>query len=395
MPTQAARFDARVPLPQLFPNLPDTKLVLIGNPPYSAVGNRTDFPVLQQRFSTLGRKGRPGSEVYPLFLEQMIRLAPGGSASGALVLPLSLACNVGNQFVRARSLIQKTPGTWRFAFFDREPHALFGEDVKTRNTILFWNRDEQDRESRIETGPLRKWRADRRAAMFDAIGFTPVIAHIRSGIPKIDGAIQASALESLSKRWERLDHACTSIGRMRLADVLNNEAHTVFVGATAYNFLNVFLNPPTGVLQDAAALSEHALHAMRFPTRFDAAAAFAVLSSHLAFWWWHATLDGFHVNARFLAGLPFGLDVLSGAPRETLTALGERLWTSIRTKPIVSFNRGRSSLAYSSNGFDSMRREIDQVLAERTGLDPAIVDELQHFTAYTIRAELRVIHGAK
>jgi len=28
-------------------------------------------------------------------------------------------------------------GTWRCAFFDREPHALFGEDVETRNAILF------------------------------------------------------------------------------------------------------------------------------------------------------------------------------------------------------------------------------------------------------------------
>ena len=385
------RFDERVPLSRLFAASPEAGLVVVGNPPYSTLGPRGDFAGLARSFVTLGKKGSPSSEIYPLFVEQMVRLGPPSRAAGTLVLPLTLASNIRDQFVETRSFIEKTPGTWRFAFFDREPHALFGEDVKTRNTVLFWHRDGEEVTTRIESGPLRKWRGDSRATMFNAIRFTPVEGAIREGIPKVDGACQASAFETLSGRWERFDHACTNMRRMPLARVLENDQHTVFAGATAYNFLNVFLNPPQGVLASASVLSEHPLHAMDFPTRDDAAAAFALLSSHLAFWWWHVTQDGFHVTARFLAGLPFGADALYGASRATLAACGEKLWSLIRADPIVSLNRGRSSLAYSPNGFDDMRREVDHVLADLAGLEPGFVVELQHFTAHTIRAELRAV----
>ena len=388
---ESALFNDRVSLSQLFAFLPDAPLAVIGNPPYTSLGDRNDHATLSALFVGLGGKARPTSEVYLLFVEQMVRLVPDAPAAGALVLPLSLACNVGRQFARTRALIEKTAGTWRLAFFDREPHALFGEDVKTRNTILLWYRDKEDCKSAIESGPLRKWRGDSRAEMFTTIRFTPVTRAIRSGIPKIDGALQARAVEALAKRWDRFEHACANIYRMPLTHVLKSNHHTVFAGATAYNFLNVFLKPPPGLLETAPVLSEHPLHAMDFPTEEDATAAFALLSSHLAYWWWHVTGDGFHVTKRFLAGLPFGVDALSDPSRAALAACGEKLWSRINPAPIISVNRGRTSLAFSPNGFDDVRREIDQILVGLTDLESAFVEELQQFTAHTIKAALRTM----
>ena len=388
---QAPEFRARVPLSTLFTRPAPPGLIVIGNPPYSTVCNRTDLPDLKTVFTTLGPGARTSSEVYPVFVEQMIRLAPPGAAAGTLVLPLSLACNVGPQFVQTRSLIETTPGTWRFAFFDREPHALFGEDVKTRNCILFWSQLDGERKTRLETGPLRKWRSSHRSGLFKSIEFTPVDNEIRSGMPKIDGSIQAHAYKVLSCRWDRFDHTCAHIHRMPLSHVLNELRHTVFAGATAYNFLNIFLRPPKGVLENAPALSQHPLHALHFPSEKDAAAAFAVLSSHLAFWWWRVTGDGFHVTARFLAGLPFGTDVLSGTPLAALSSCGERLWTVIRNDPVVSCNRGRSSLAFSPKGFDDIRSEIDHIMAKQAGLDPATIADIQRATKSTASAQLRLV----
>ena len=172
----------------------------------------------------------------------------------------------------------------------------------------FWHRDKEEDRAKIETGPLQKWRSDNRAAMFESIRFTPIVGAIRLRIPKIDGTYQAQAFEELTRRWDRLEHAYTNIQRMPLAQVLKNDRHTVFAGATAYNFLNVFMKPPPDMLENAPALSEHPLHAMDFPARKDAAAAFAVLSSHLAFWWWHVNHDGFHVDRR----IPRGSTVRNG-----------------------------------------------------------------------------------
>ncbi|MBI1788108.1 MAG: Eco57I restriction-modification methylase domain-containing protein [Acidobacteria bacterium] len=379
----------RVSMSRLFPALKRGAAVVLGNPPYADLGRRSDLAGLGRVFESLAVKPEPNAEIYPAFVEQMIRLADGGPCSGALVLPLSVACNVGAQFSKTRELISKTRGRWSFAFFDREPHALFGEDVKTRNAIVLWTRTPSDTKPVLATGPLRKWRGDSRAAMFRSLGFTVVDGDIRAGIPKIEGSLQAAALKALSMRWGRLEQVAQSIERVDLAETRDADDRTVFVGATAYNFVNVFLKPPGGVLRARQGLSEHPLHAVRCASRTDALGVFAILSSHLAYWWWHTHGDGFHVSRRFIAELPFGSEDLNGDVTGALSEHGAALWSAIKAKPVISLNRGSTSLAYTPNGHDDMRRKTDEVLADLARLEGAFVDELQQFTAHTVAATLR------
>src|SRR5438105_5657728 len=108
-------------------------------------------------------------------------------------------------------------GLWQCAFFDREPHALFGEDVKTRNAIVFRRETVVDpprgKPANIETGPLRKWRSTTRDRLFTSIAFTalerPAIA---AGLPKLDGGEQAHAYAAL---WKRADTLRTIYTRAR------------------------------------------------------------------------------------------------------------------------------------------------------------------------------------
>ncbi len=378
-----------MPLPLLFPSLNRGPSIIIGNPPYANIGDRDDFSTLGYAFETLAVKPQWGAEIYLPFVEQMIRLAARDRSAGAMVLPLSLACNVGPQFATARKLIGETPGDWRFAFFDREPHALFGEDVKTRNAIIVWSRTQSETESALATGPMRKWRGESRSAMFGSLRFTAIDSDIRTGIPKIDGECQAVALKVLGARKTCLDLAVKDITRLNLARVPNVDNHTVFVGPTAYNFLNVFLKPPSGLSASGQVLSEHPLYAISCTSPEDALAVFAVLTSHLAYWWWHTHGDGFHVSKRFISSLPFGLELLTGATAGKLTASGDELWSKMRLNPVISLNRGRTSLAYTPNGHDVIRRKADQVLADLAGIESAFVNELQQFTTHTVAAKLR------
>lgn len=381
--------NGRIAISRLFPALERGPTVILGNPPYADLGQRGDLTELGRLYETLGIKPCANAEIYLPFIEQMIRLADQGTCSGALVLPLSIACNVGPQFSVTRKLISKTRGRWRFAFFDREPHALFGEDVKTRNAIMLWSRIPSDGTAAIATGPLRKWRGDSRAPMFKSLRFTVLDSDIRAGIPKLEGDIQAAALRTLSTRWGRLEQVVHSIGRFDLAETPGTDDRTVFVGPTAYNFLNVFVRPEADLLNGVPALSEHPLHAVRCSSNRDAFAVFAVLSSHLVYWWWHTHGDGFHVSGRFLAELPFGLEAFTTPVDDVLSERGAELWSAIKANPIISVNRGRTSLAYTPNGHDDIRRKIDEVLADLVGLDEAFVDELQQFTARTVAATLR------
>ncbi len=381
--------DDRVSLSDLFPAIEDAPTVIVGNPPYADVGERSDQRNLEQTFKTLEAKPQPNAQVYVAFIEQMIRLANKDKCAASLVLPISIASSIGPQFVAARSLIQQTMGRWRFAFFDREPQALFGEDVKTRNAIVFWDKDVLSTKPVIASGPLRRWRGESRSTLFQRIEFTPIPSEITAGIPRVEGLQQASALATLNARWHRLKHAVCGIGRYRLADTTLAANNIVFVGPTAYNFINVFLSPPPRVLESERQLSESQLHAVMCATSKVAFAVFAILTSNLAYWWWHTHGDGFHVLKRFIAHFPYGNDMLDQPHIDLLSGSGTRLWSAMKSNPTLSLNRGRTSLAYNSNWYTDMRRSADKVLIDIAGLSGNFVDELQQFTEYTVAARLR------
>lgn len=362
----------------VFPELAEGARIVIGNPPYANIGGCNDLLSLSKRFETFQAAPRPTSDMYPLFVEQMTRLTAPDAHGGAMVLPLSIACNTGRQFLGLRRLLARTSGHWRFAFFDREPHALFGEDVKTRNAIVLWTRRVCEADVQISTGPLRKWRGDDRARMLGGVGFTPIAADIRLGIPKIEGALQAEALTRLLTVRHTLLHAVTHIGRATLSEAMRGDASTVFVAATAYNFLSVFLRPQCSELRGAVELTENPMLALTCPSRDAALQVFALLSSKVAFWWWHAHGDGFHVSKHVIETMPVGEAFRSAGFVDELTRMGESLWEEVSASPVVSCNRGRTSLGFSA-ATSPQRKKIDALLIEALGLASEFSDELERF----------------
>jgi hypothetical protein len=281
--------------------------------------------------------------------------------------------------VALRSLLSREPGTWRFAFFDREPHALFGEDVKTRNAIILWSKHASEHGVAVETGPLRKWRAQDRTLLFKRLDFTPVEADLRLGIPKIHGQEQAIALTALLNESRTLQRAVTAIGRASLAEAFDGDSNTVYVGATAYNFLNAFLRPSEFRPLQGDSLSEHQLHSIRCPNDEAALSVLAALSGNLAFWWWHIHGDGFHVGRGMLESLPVGAALSSQEPARRLAAIGRSLWDRLCTNPKVSRNRGKTSLGFSAADYRQERREIDEILLQCVGVDASFARGLEEF----------------
>jgi hypothetical protein len=380
--------EGRTPISRLFPSLEKGPNIIVGNPPYAELGHRSDIGALALVYTTLAVKPRASAELYLLFLEQMTRLANKQTCACSLVLPLSLACNVGNQFHAARAMVQQLPGRWEFAFFDREPHALFGEDVKTRNTIVFWTRESSARSFELYTGPLQKWRGGSRAAMLKSIQFTPVNCDVQNGIPKVGGNEQAKALRILNAHRSRLKDKTCSINKTTLAKVLELDRQTVLVGGTAYNFINVFLKPTRAAFDNRRGLSESPLHKITCDSTEIALAVFAALSSRLTYWWWHVHGDGFHVSKRFISDLPIGAALDEKQAVEKLARDGARLWIAAQAHPIWSLNRGRVSLGYTPSGCDDIRESIDELLIELLGLRSSFGRVLATFTSRMTTASL-------
>lgn len=373
-------------LADLFPQAPDGFDIIVGNPPYSALGERSDFDWLATRFASLkGTKVGPRVNLFPLFVEMMWQFTKPGCNVAALVTPLSVAFHRGSQYENCRYAMSWNGGRWQVAFFDREPHALFGEEVKTRNAILFRCENEETpkrgQAANIETGPLRKWTSRTRESLFQQINFTPLGSiEIATGIPKLGGASQAEAFMTLRWRLDRLPSLTLRIGTCEPAEALTGaNAPKVFVGGTAYNFLNVYR--PTALLQGEYdfPLSESSVHCLEFKNEAEASVAFAILSSRLVFWLWHVLGDGFHVASWLFKVIPFGRDSFTRDEFNSLLHLGNTLWLKLQNYRFISLNGGRQTIGFRPLACHEERDDMDTILSKVAGFNDRFATELRRF----------------
>lgn len=385
-----------IELGSLLPAIAEGADIIVGNPPYAPLGQRRDDVGLKDRFASYTEA--PSADCYPLFVEMMWRFARRGRSAAGMVVPLSIAYHSREQLRACRKAIVASGGRWRFAFFDREPHALFGEDVKTRNAIVF-RQEAADlpclgEPAVVETGPMRKWSSRTRAGLFKAIDFTPLERpRIADGIPKLGGAIASHAFELL----QRSLHHFSSIPRqvVSLAPARAVEAwdgHRVFVGGTAYNFLSVFRPYPAPVTARAP-WSESTLHCFEFANESDAHFGLAILCSRVSFWLWHVEQDGFHVTREFLTTLPFGRASFHDRQRHELALLGSQMWAALQCDRVVNVNGGRQTVAFRPYKCDELRDAIDAVLLASAGLDSQFLCYLQQFVRAVINADMTDIRG--
>ena len=375
-----------VSLSELFPAVDGGFHVLAGNPPYAAIGERTDFANLAGTFRALPDSAASArTNLFPLFIEMMWRLTTPGRAAAALVTPLSIAYHGGSQYENCRRAMSAAGGRWQFAFFDREPHALFGEEVKTRNAILFRFEDRttplRGQLAEIETGPLRKWTSRTRNALFESIGFTALgPAIISHGIPKLGGGIQASAFCALRRVTGRLPSWCVRVGTCQPEEAIGEQStHRVFVGGTAYNFLNVYRCAELADDERTFPMSESAVQCLEFRSQQDAEAVFAILSSRVVFWLWHVLGDGFHVPGWLWDEVPISRGMFDAPSLAALATHGRELWQRLREHRFTSLNGGKLTIGYRPLRCHEERDAIDALLIKSAGLPVEFLDELRSF----------------
>jgi hypothetical protein len=369
------------PVGVIFPEAETGFDVLAGNPPYAPIGLRQDRELLGQEYASL-RAGNGRSDLYPAFIEMMWRLTRLGSTS-TLVVPLSIAFHQGDQFTACRQAMMSNGGRWRFAFFDREPHALFGEDVKTRNAILFRSERPGDpprgTSAELDTGPLKKWTSRTRNKLFSTMTYTSLRGvSIADGIPKLCGGEQSLAFTMLSGRHDYLRAFCERVRTCRPHEaMLTAKDPRVFVASTAYNFLNVFRS----ITLDSTKfpLSENTVHCLEFGREDYARTVFSVLSSRLTYWLWHVKGDGFHVGGWFIQHLPFGPASFTPEQARALECLGGQLWQTLQAQRIVSVNKGRQTVAYRPLACERERDAIDEILIDAAKLPKRFNQTLRSF----------------
>jgi hypothetical protein len=346
--------------------LGEAPLRLICNPPYVSGGSST----------ALG-DGFPTRALYLPFVEMAWRVASGAKDAASLVVPLALGANRSADHRRCRTAMAQGGGSWTLLFFDRQPHALFGEEAKTRATIAI--RRPGPRPAEIRTSGLLKWTSRQRASIFSEARATSMgQTNIGRLVPKLGSEAEVrlyAALEDFrlrsGMRPEPVKAAAQDIvGTKLTADV--------FVAGTAYNFLNIFRNYPDH-LSWRGTLSASGIHRLGCESIEAADAVTAILVSRLAFWLWHVECDGFHVPAWFLAELPLLNIRLDDAATARLAALGREAWAGVQRDILCSTNRDRLTFAFRPTKIGPVRSEIDRTLLALIDADLSQAEMLEQF----------------
>ncbi|HEY0322805.1 MAG TPA: N-6 DNA methylase [Pyrinomonadaceae bacterium] len=364
-------------LAQSFPNLQFGADFVVSNPPYirrSKKGVKTvnwlfaDEPLNEIREQS----------VFLTFIRMMSQLSHSRTGVGGMVVPLSLTYNTRQEFIKLRQYMQGS-NNWRFINFDRTPDSLFGDDVKTRNTIIFFNRTAN--EKGLYSSDLIRWSSRSRLQLFSDIPVSKLDPALYSNtIPKIGSELGQKILRALQH------HSYRPLGKVlaRATNSLIDVDRGLRNSGTAYNWLPFELLTEEARKPSAAANMKYRYWLAH--TEDDSKVIFAIVQSRLSYWLWRVWGDGFHLTDQFIKSLPLSPLIISAKAREELKELGSKLWHEMLCNKVESSNAGLHSISYCPYVSDDLLDQIDGIVVTEYHLPAASSSYLKDFVRRTIVA---------
>jgi hypothetical protein len=147
--------------------------VIIGNPPYIAAAK------VRQKYRLRGYRTENCPDIYAPVLERCVALLSAQGRTG-MIVPLSVTFSAGFDALR-RLAFEQYGSSW-FSSFARIPAALFGGEVRVRNTIHIGSRSGgkgthgQRKIPRLWTTVLHRWFEEARPYLFTTLAYSPFVA---------------------------------------------------------------------------------------------------------------------------------------------------------------------------------------------------------------------------
>lgn len=359
-------------LANLFPEIGNDGVdFIVSNPPYSKK---------QQNQLSLFKEDVNGStnlgdNLYPDFIKILLDLTSKHKGGGGMVVPLSLVASSKEIIKKLRNYIQSKNGSFEFWNFDRTPDSLFGDDVKTRNTIFFFSNSELLEKNRsFNSTYLHRWSSRNRETLFNSISLASLGSNIdiTNGVPKVGDVFGVDILNQINTN---------SLGN--LSGVLKNTENLtdLITKTTAYNWLPIELNTKDCPIAAPGRVSwEIKSNEISAPT------VYAILNSRITYWLWRLWSDGFHVTNQFIYNLPFGNAFFNKIDKSKTKQLGLNLWNSIQSELVVSKNAGLISHSYCPFKSSDLLDEIDDLIITIYDLPSTTSDYLKKNIAQLIIA---------
>jgi len=345
------------------PGLHGSPTWIISNPPYIRKHRTSPSPQVPLFSDVLAdQSGTHSAHIFLDFLRMIPMLTKDQFGAGGMVLPLSITYNSHTEFRSTREFMSQFDGIWRVASFDRTPDSLFGDDVKTRNSIVTFHSCPIS-PPELRTTYLLRWSSRTRQALFRDISYAKVDGPFPiHAIPKVGSPMGSAILNKLrtsSLHYMAEDLHPVSSPRDAPGFLLRNPK-------TAYNWLpfeRVWDHPSGCPLNDFRDYRYWSVG-----SRERASAVFALTQSSLAYWWWRVWGDGFHLTDMLIRSMPIGLSNFTSESIVRLSLLGDEIWESMKQEPIHSVNSGTSTVSFRPYGAFNAISLVDVILSEELDL---------------------------
>lgn len=327
--------------------LPKTFDCIIGNPPYVSKGKN--------------------SNLFIPFVENLVNFSSRRSCS-SLVLPLSICYSQGKEYASIRELISNDIGTWTFLNYDRSPDSLFGDQVKTRNTILF--RLTNSIETCIYTTKLKRWTSEKRNQLFKSNEFCDISdLNITKYVPKISSLLEKQVFNSIS------------CGSKSLKDLFipRKSEYGLIVNGTAYNWLCVYDHLPPSTDEKGNSYLSKTTKVYYLSNETQRYFCIALLSNRIAYWYWVVIGDGFHLSSSFLSDYSIGWEDFSSQQQDELCRLGKLYSERTKETLTISFNAGKRIVNYSHWEAMDIVQRIESIIIEALKLPDSFASYIKNW----------------
>ena len=351
---------------------------VISNPPY--VKQRTCNKSLQaDQFPEMSLNPSASKNLYIDFVKMLTNFTHSNRGVGGMVVPLSITYNSHQDFSNLRRFMTNTNGKWWLANFDRTPDSLFGDDVKTRNTIVYFAR-ESGKSSAIYTSDLIRWNSRTRQDLFKHITFSKIpMSPVKNIIPKCGNDFGQELLCLFEKRNTRLEDSLAKVS-LPFAEQKRLLRHS----KTAYNWLPFemisHINDKSKAIAELKYSYWAAMHSEDVPI------IFSLVHSRIAYWLWRVWGDGFHVTDDFVTSLPLSPKKFSKTSICALKRLGRDLWMKMQNHMVISKNAGLVSYSYCPHACEKIIDQIDYLISVAYGLPSITTNYLKDTINSTIIA---------
>ncbi len=314
-------------------NFPKQYSCLIGNPPYVTEKNK--------------------GNLFLKFVRNMMEYGKEKSCS-SLIVPLSICYSQSTPFKTLRNdMFKECNIEWSFYNFDRSPDSLFGDQVKTRNTILF--RKKITGESKLKTTGLQRWTNEKRKELFEQLKTVEFDKNSNQNIiPKLSTETEKKLYDELSTGNENILSMASSKGK-----------YQVCINATAYNWLCVYDHIPPSLDEYENLYIPSSMKILNFDNEEQKYFFIAMLSNRIAYWYWTVIGDGFHLNTSFFENLYISENVFNDSTKRELAKLGKIYCKELQKYPTKSYNCKKCIVNYNHLPLEHLYSKIELIILDR------------------------------